>query len=67
MALVTTLHQTHKAVRDGLLKHVSYFSVSATAKELDRKFLEIVNATPLDTDDRLAVRLSWEGTATRSP
>ncbi|KAI0631801.1 SAC3/GANP/Nin1/mts3/eIF-3 p25 family-domain-containing protein [Trametes polyzona] len=49
---------THKAVKDGLLKHVSYFSVSATAKELDKKFAEVVNATPLDTDDRLAVKLS---------
>lgn len=64
LAVLTTMHQTHKAVRDGSLKHVSYFSVSATAKELDRKFAEVVNATPLDTDDRLAVRLSWEGTAT---
>lgn len=53
--------QTHKAVRDGTLKHVSYFSVSATAKELDRKFADVVNATPLDTEDRLSVRLSWKG------
>ncbi|OJT13249.1 SAC3 family protein 1 [Trametes pubescens] len=54
------IDMTHKAVRDGSLKHVSYFSVSATTKELDKKFAEVVNATPLDTDDRLAVRLSWE-------
>ncbi|EIW53027.1 uncharacterized protein TRAVEDRAFT_155881 [Trametes versicolor FP-101664 SS1] len=54
------IDMTHKAVRDGSLKHVSYFSVSATAKELDRKFADVVNATPLDTDDRLAVKLSWE-------
>ncbi|KAI0364876.1 hypothetical protein BV20DRAFT_955385 [Pilatotrama ljubarskyi] len=51
---------TRKAVRDGALKHVSYFSVSATAKELDKKFADVVNATPLDTEDRLSVRLSWK-------
>ncbi|KAI0327861.1 hypothetical protein GY45DRAFT_1436605 [Cubamyces sp. BRFM 1775] len=54
------VEMTHKAVRDGTLKHVSYFSVSATAKELDRKFADIVNATPVDTEDRLSVRLSWK-------
>ncbi|KAI0660057.1 SAC3/GANP/Nin1/mts3/eIF-3 p25 family-domain-containing protein [Cubamyces menziesii] len=54
------VEMTHKAVRDGTLKHVSYFSVSATAKELDRKFADVVNATPLDTEDRLSVRLSWK-------
>ncbi|KAI0764227.1 SAC3/GANP/Nin1/mts3/eIF-3 p25 family-domain-containing protein [Trametes elegans] len=51
---------THKAVRDGSLKHVSYFSVSATAKELDKKFADVINATPLDTNDRLSVKLSWK-------
>ncbi|KAH9896060.1 SAC3/GANP/Nin1/mts3/eIF-3 p25 family-domain-containing protein [Cubamyces lactineus] len=54
------VEMTQKAVRDGALKHVSYFSVSATAKELDRKFADIVNATPVDTEDRLSVRLSWK-------
>ncbi|KAH9850464.1 SAC3/GANP/Nin1/mts3/eIF-3 p25 family-domain-containing protein [Lenzites betulinus] len=51
---------TQKAVREGSLKHVSYFSVSATAKELDRKFAAIVGITPLDVDDRLAIKLSWK-------
>ncbi|KAI0820885.1 SAC3/GANP/Nin1/mts3/eIF-3 p25 family-domain-containing protein [Trametes gibbosa] len=51
---------TRKAVRDGSLRHVSYFSVSATAKELDKKFSSVVSLSPLDTDDRLAVKLSWK-------
>ncbi|KAI0357231.1 hypothetical protein OH77DRAFT_1422786 [Trametes cingulata] len=54
------MEMTRKAVRDGSLKHVSYFSVSATAKELDQKFAEVVNATPLDTEDRLSVKLTWK-------
>ncbi|CDO70164.1 hypothetical protein BN946_scf185009.g15 [Trametes cinnabarina] len=54
------IEMTQRAVREGTLKHVSYFSVSATAKDLDRKFADVVNATPLDAEDRLSVKLSWK-------
>ncbi|KAI0641637.1 SAC3/GANP/Nin1/mts3/eIF-3 p25 family-domain-containing protein [Trametes meyenii] len=54
------IDMTRKAVRDGSLKHVSYFSVSATAKELDKKFADVINATPLDIEDRQSTRLIWK-------
>ncbi|KAI9068551.1 hypothetical protein FKP32DRAFT_1587585 [Trametes sanguinea] len=54
------IEMTQRAVRDGALKHVSYFSVAATAKDLDRKFGDVVNATPLDAEDRLSVKVSWK-------
>ncbi|KAI0667503.1 SAC3/GANP/Nin1/mts3/eIF-3 p25 family-domain-containing protein [Trametes maxima] len=54
------IDMTRKAVRDGSLKHVSYFSVSATAKELDNKFAHVINATPLDTEDRQSTKLTWK-------
>ncbi|KAI8969536.1 SAC3/GANP/Nin1/mts3/eIF-3 p25 family-domain-containing protein [Trametes punicea] len=54
------VQMTQKAVGGDVLKHVSYFSVSATAKDLDKKFADVVNATPFDTEDRLSVKLSWK-------
>ncbi|RPD53579.1 hypothetical protein L227DRAFT_581247 [Lentinus tigrinus ALCF2SS1-6] len=51
---------THKLVHDGVVKHVSYFNVSATAKELDRKFADLLDITPLDTEDQLSVAMTWK-------
>ena len=48
-------------MRDGIIKHVSYFNVSVTAKELDKKFADILDHTPFDTEDMLAVIISWKG------
>ena len=46
---------------DRVIKHVSYFNVSATAKELDRKFADLLDITPLDTEDQLSMALTWKG------
>ncbi|KAI0739914.1 SAC3/GANP/Nin1/mts3/eIF-3 p25 family-domain-containing protein [Daedaleopsis nitida] len=54
------VEMTQKLVRDEVIKHVSYFNVSATAKELDKKFADILNITPLETDDRLCVAFGWK-------
>ncbi len=55
--------QTHQLVRDGVIKHVSYFNVSATAKELDKKFAALLDITPLDTEDQSSIALTWKGTS----
>ena len=44
-----------------MIKHVSYFNVSATAKEIDRKFADLLDITPLDTEDQLSMALTWKG------
>ncbi|KAH9938812.1 uncharacterized protein BXZ73DRAFT_89187 [Epithele typhae] len=51
---------THELVRDGVLRYISYFDVSATAKEVDYKFAEAMQKTPLDTEDQLSVSFGWE-------
>ncbi|KAI0707481.1 SAC3/GANP/Nin1/mts3/eIF-3 p25 family-domain-containing protein [Cerioporus squamosus] len=51
---------THQLVRDGVIKHVSYFNVSATAKELDKKFADLLDITPLDTEDQQSIALTWK-------
>ena len=53
--------QTQKLVRDAVIKHVSYFTISATAKELDKKFASIIDMTPLETEDQLSVSFDWDG------
>ena len=44
-----------------MIKHVSYFNVSATAKELDKEFADLLDITPLDTEDQLSMALTWKG------
>ena len=48
-------------MRDGVIKHVSYFNVAATTKELDKKFADLLGLAPLETDDRLCIELGWKG------
>ncbi|EJF59439.1 hypothetical protein DICSQDRAFT_156285 [Dichomitus squalens LYAD-421 SS1] len=50
---------THKLVKEGTIKHVSYFKVATTVKDLDEKFASTIDITPLDVEDRLAVPLGW--------
>ncbi|TFK81944.1 hypothetical protein K466DRAFT_590907 [Polyporus arcularius HHB13444] len=54
------VEMTHQLVRDGVIKHVSYFNVSATAKELDKKFADLLDITPLDTEDQSSITLTWK-------
>ena len=48
-------------MRDGVIKHVSYFNVAATTKELDKKFADLLGLAPLETDDRLCIEVGWKG------
>ena len=41
---------------------MSYFKVATTVKDLDQKFANTIDVTPLDAEDRLAVPLGWKGT-----
>ena len=41
---------------------MSYFKVATTVKDLDQKFANTIDVTPLDVEDRLAVPLGWKGT-----
>lgn len=49
-------------MKEGTVKHVSYFKVSSTVKDLDKKFTNTIDVTPLDVEDRLAIPLDWKGT-----
>ncbi|KAI1784571.1 SAC3/GANP/Nin1/mts3/eIF-3 p25 family-domain-containing protein [Ganoderma leucocontextum] len=51
---------THRLVKEGTVKHVSYFKVASTVKDLDKKFADTIDVTPLDIDDRLAIALDWK-------
>ncbi|PIL32442.1 hypothetical protein GSI_05144 [Ganoderma sinense ZZ0214-1] len=51
---------TRRLVKEGTIKHVSYFKVASTMKDLDKKFTDTIEATPLDVDDRLAIPLNWK-------
>ena len=53
--------QTRRLVTEGTVKHVSYFKVAFTIKDLDKKFIDTIDVMPLDVDDRLAVPLDWKG------
>ena len=48
-------------MKEGTVKHVSYFKVASTVKDLDKKFTDAIDATPLDVEDRLAIPLDWKG------
>ncbi len=49
-------------MKEGTIKHVSYFKAASTMKDLDKKFTDTIDVTPLDIDDRLAIPLHWKGT-----
>nr|VWP01746.1 Global transcription regulator sge1 [Ganoderma boninense] len=51
---------TRRLVKEGTVKHVSYFKVASTVKDLDKKFTDTIDATPLDVEDRLAIPLDWK-------
>ncbi|KAM5541518.1 hypothetical protein V8D89_004708 [Ganoderma adspersum] len=51
---------TRRLVKEGTVKHVSYFKVASTVKDLDKKFVDTINVTPLDVEDRLAIPLDWK-------
>ena len=49
-------------MKEGTVKHVSYFKVASTVKDLDKKFADTIDITPLDVEDRLAIPIDWKGT-----
>ena len=54
-------------MKEGTVKHVSYFNVASTVKDLDKKFADTIDITPLDVEDRLAIPIDWKGTFSFAP